>query len=268
MAIPTSIVAIAGGQIRHVELIPMAMMGAMSVVGFWLAVSIIFGRIYCSTFCPVGTLQDISAWLPMLAGRKKMKYTYKQGQPWYVRVSLIAILIMAVFFTSLAVSWSLLPFLQLSPYDSYVDIVSVADSFIAKITGNSENVPISARIVISAFINIIFIVSMGMLRGRDLCNVLCPVGSALGAINQLALFHFDIDTDRCIHCKKCDEACKASCVNSDMGTVDASRCVACFDCVSVCPDGAMQYTTRRHKLSIPMMMKIKGPAPSMSASKQ
>lgn len=263
MAAPTlATVAVRDG-IERWQLVPMAMLGGMSVVGVWLVVTLVFGRIYCSTVCPLGTLQDIAARLPRI-WRSHRPYRYKPSLPWFVRGAMIAILFMAVCFGSLAVSWSIMPFLQVSPYDSYSSMITSLVQPVTDWLTGSENVPVAGRMVISAAINLVFLVSLASVRGREVCNTLCPVGAALGSVNTLALFHFDIDTDRCTHCRRCEDVCKASCIDSEMGTVDAARCVVCFDCVATCPDDAIRYTTRRHRLSLPMLQSVKPPRPAIS----
>ncbi len=263
MAAPTLVTAAVRHGIERWQLVPMAMLGGMSVVGVWLVVTLVFGRIYCSTACPLGTLQDIAARLPR-PRRFRRPYHYKPSLPWFVRGAMIAILFMAVCFGSLAVSWSVMPFLQVSPYDSYSSMVTSLALPVADWLTGTKDVPVAGRMVISAAINVVFLVSIAAVRGREVCNTLCPVGAALGCINTLALFHFDIDTDRCTHCRRCEDACKASCIDSEAGTVDATRCVVCFDCVAACPDDAIHYTTRRHRLSLPMLQSIKPPRPAVT----
>lgn len=256
MAWPTALAALVVDNIEAWMLIPASLLGAMSVAGVWIMVTLVFGRIYCSTVCPVGTMQDISARIYGIVRRKKKIYRYDAGRPWYVRAAMLSILVMTVIMGSVAVSWSLMPFLQVSPVNSYMDMVALTERPIAGLINNIEGMPSSYRIIISAVINLVFILTMGALRGRDLCNSLCPLGSALGILGGMAMMRMDIDTDKCTHCRRCEQVCKCSCVDSEAGTVDMTRCVACFDCTAVCPDGAMRYTTHRHSLSTPMLMKI------------
>lgn len=93
-------------------------------------------------------------------------------------------------------------------------------------------------------------------RGRIFCNTLCPVGTILGCVSRNSAMRIDIDTDRCIQCRRCEHVCKAECIDMQSHVVDMSRCVVCFDCLPVCPNDAIRYTTERHQLAIPMMQKI------------
>lgn len=264
MAGPTTALYALQGSIERWQLIPMSMLGAMSVVGVWLVVTLVLGRVYCSTVCPIGTLQDAAARAGRIV-RPARVYRYKPGNPWFVRAAMLALLVMAMCFGSLAVSWAMMPFLQVSPYDSYSAMVDSLASPVADRIAGPESTPVAARIMISAAINMIFLVWMAAVRGREVCNTLCPVGAALGTVNTISLFHIDIDTDRCTHCRRCEYACKAMCIESDTGRVDLTRCVVCFDCLAVCDDDAIHYTTRRHRLSLPMLQSLRPASPSPRA---
>lgn len=245
------------------QLIPLSMLGSMLVVGVWLTVTFLLGRVYCSTVCPIGTLQDVASRASRIVKRHR-RYSFKPAPPLMLRIALIAVLVMAMLFGSLAATWAMMPILQLSPYDSYATMVNALGPTVAGWLGYVDATPVSLRIGISAGINFVFIIAMGCLKGRDVCNTLCPVGGLLGAVNTLALYRFDINTDCCTHCRRCEDVCKASCLDSDKGTVDHSRCVACFNCVAACDDDAIHYTRRRHRLSLPMMQRVDKQRPALS----
>lgn len=164
---------------------------------------------------------------------------------------MLILLIVTVALGAAATQWALMPFVQVSPVDSYSLIVE------AVTPDDAAALHPGWRLTIVALVNLLFIVGMGVFYGRTLCNSLCPLGAALGSLNTLSLFQVDINTDVCTHCRRCEDVCKAFCIDSTAGTVDASRCVTCFDCLAVCPDDAIRYTTRRHRLSIPMLRSVK-----------
>lgn len=43
------------------QIIPSAITVSIGAVLFWLVISFVYGRLYCSTVCPVGTLIDLSS---------------------------------------------------------------------------------------------------------------------------------------------------------------------------------------------------------------
>ena len=238
---------------------PLALSGMLVTVVFWLAVTLIFGRVYCSVMCPVGTLQDVAARLRPKSLRKPYRYT--PPAPWYVRAGMITILAVTASLDIATTQWALMPFIQVSPVDSYEIILESVTR-----TDTMAIIRPGWRLTIAAIVNLMFITGMGLMYGRTLCNSLCPLGGVLGSLNTMSLFQFDINTDACTHCHRCEDVCKASCINSTEGTVDASRCVSCFDCLTACRDGAIRYTTRRHKLSIPMLQSVNRAATAMTGN--
>lgn len=259
MAAPSAVVLACKARVEHWMIVPMTILGSVAVLGFWLAITLVFGRVYCSTVCPIGTIQDVGECIGKLIFKDKV-YRYQPPGPAYARVALWCLFLMAALFDSLAVTWTLIPFLQLSPLDSYSNMTGTAGEFL------KLNPPVAVRVMISAGINLVFLLFMGAMKGRTVCNLLCPTGGCLGTLNHFAILQFDIDTDRCTHCRKCEYACKTNCINSEHGTVDPGRCVACFNCVSVCPDDAIRYTSRRHRLQIPLMQPVKRRATSLNIS--
>ena len=121
MAVPT--VAIMGwfAWIEHWMIVPMVVLGSLSAIGFWLAITLLFGRLYCSWVCPIGTLQDMGEKVYRTL-RPNRVYRYEAPNPPYVRLAMWCLFILASLFGSMAVSWTLIPFLQLSPLDSYSSI--------------------------------------------------------------------------------------------------------------------------------------------------
>jgi polyferredoxin len=202
---------------------------------FWTAATLFFGRIYCSTVCPLGTLQDVIAALSLKCSGKKA-YHFRAPKT-YLRV--IALLVF-VEGTSLGLSFITE---YIDPYNCYEHLVKV---FIGA----------SAAGWLTAAITFAVVAAMSWRKGRLLCNTICPVGAALGAISHVSMMHFDINPDLCTHCGKCEDVCKGECIKQTVSIVDNSRCVSCFNCVSVCPCNAITYRSGRHRLQWPLMQRI------------
>ncbi|MGD9580615.1 MAG: 4Fe-4S dicluster domain-containing protein, partial [Vampirovibrionia bacterium] len=78
-------------------------------------------------------------------------------------------------------------------------------------------------------------------KGRLYCNTICPVGSFLGLLSKYSYRKPRINDDMCVHCGKCEQVCKASCIDAKSAVIDYTRCVACFNCIDSCPQGGLQY---------------------------
>lgn len=223
-----------GSVFASLQFIPAVCSLSISVVAFWLVVTLIFGRIYCSTVCPLGALMDLSARF------RPVRKVYRWSKPLNVLRLLVFVTAAALFLTG-----SLLPRYWLDPYGLYSQFVSMA---------GDPHVTVTAALCTLLFLATVIV---AFRSGRRLCNTLCPVGALLGFVARDPAFHIDINTDRCIQCRKCVDVCKAHCINLDDHVADMSRCVVCFNCLPVCPNDAIAYTLGRHTLSTPLMQKIK-----------
>ena len=239
------------GWAARIQLVPLVFAGATAGLLAWVVVTIIFGRIYCSTVCPMGTLQDIAAHSRRSGKRWKSRrpYHYTPGRP------ALRLLMLALFAGCALVGLMSVTDI-LDPYSAYgridTELLLPATRWL---TGNP--VAIASWLafgVAAATLSAVWVVAA--LRGRQLCNTVCPVGSTLGLFSRFSLFHFDIDTDLCTNCRSCERVCKASCINLDDHVVEGSRCVTCFNCIDACPASAISYTTRHKRLSIPMLQRV------------
>ncbi|MDP4192394.1 MAG: 4Fe-4S binding protein [Bacteroidota bacterium] len=76
---------------------------SLGAIGFIvvLALTLLFGRVYCSSICPLGTLQDIIGWISKKINKNKR---YKLLKPYKIlRYSLLLLSILSVALGSMAV---------------------------------------------------------------------------------------------------------------------------------------------------------------------
>lgn len=226
------------------------MMAVLSGATFWLAswclVAFVYGRIYCSTVCPLGTLMDCVSFVGMRFPRRS-RYNYRQ--PLHGMRLFFLFLVLGC----ILAGWVLLPSF-LDPYSAYARIVK--QFFAYPFRGYADGVRFSLVSFSVAAFTAAVTVGVAWRRGRTLCNTICPVGTLFGVIAKKSLLHADINTDKCINCGECERVCKSECINLMDHTVDTSRCVVCFNCMSVCPNNAITYRKGRHRLRTPLMQPI------------
>ena len=210
-----------------------------------LLIALIFGRIYCSFFCPLGGFQDI-----LIRIKKRRKFSYKKP----LILIKTTILILAVI--SL-ISGSLYIISYLDPYSIFGRAVNyLLKPFIALINNGGElflrkvniyalrimEFPTFNPLNLAPFILILgTIIYFSIKRGRLYCNSICPLGTMLGILSTRSLFEIEIDKESCTGCGICESVCKAECINSKDKTVDNSSCIRCFNCLNVCPISALSY---------------------------
>lgn len=271
-ALTTSALMIPGVShwLERIQFLPAMMMFAMGIFVSWLIITLVFGRVYCSSVCPLGTVMDTSSYL-----FHKKRYIYRTPK------STIRYSVLIVVLACLMGGYFALPTL-IDPYSIYLRFCTdCLQPVWASITGR-PSVPdpsmdwwdravlkaITGSLVgaVVSLVTLAIVVAVAARHGRLLCNTVCPVGTTLGFISRFSIFQIDIDTDKCIQCYRCADVCKSECIDLKDHVCDGSRCVNCFNCINVCPNDAIRYTTRRKQLAIPMMQQIKGLARTPQAT--
>ncbi|MDG5768081.1 4Fe-4S dicluster domain-containing protein [Balneolales bacterium ANBcel1] len=235
--------------IKFLNLISFLTLGFLVVV----AATLLFGRIYCSTVCPLGVLQDVVSWISKQYTRiRGRRVRYRPSPPKnLLRYGLLAITVVtflsgSIFLLNLLDPFSLFGkifsglvrpvYFWMNNMAAWVlqshDIYTLYDVETRRMT--------AAPLVFPAFM-LGLVVWLSFTRGRLYCNTVCPVGSFLGLLSKKAMYRIEIDDDLCNHCAKCSLNCKAECIDLKNNEVDFSRCVGCFNCLKVCSRQGIDY---------------------------
>lgn len=238
--------------ILHIQFVPALLGGMWGIVFFILALTLLFGRIYCSVICPAGVLQDFFSRLT--AGKKKRRQRrvlkYAKPKNW-LRYSILVATIGSFVLGSGALIVLLDPYSNMGrvlanlvrpaliPLNALVVNKAFAMGIYSILPVTAPEISIVAIVV--SFLFLFTIAVMSLLRGRLYCNTICPVGTFLGLISRFALFRVVIDDSACTHCGVCARSCKSQCIDSKQSAIDYSRCVACFNCLTSCTQNAVNY---------------------------
>ena len=254
--------ALSLGWAARLQIVPLALAGCTSALVAWAALTLVFGRLYCSWFCPMGAMQDVFARLRRLTRKQAFRNRYRYSRP---KNRLRYIWLGAVAGAACAGITVLLALFD--PYSAFGRVMSqLANPLVGVFQGDPVVVASAAAFVV-ALLTLFGIGAVAAWRGRLYCNTLCPVGSSLTLLSRYFWFHFYIDTDLCVNCGACGRVCKSECIDQADHIVDGSRCVMCFNCVAACREKAIRYTVNRKKLSIPLMQRVQSPAASSAAVK-
>ncbi len=239
------------GWMTKLQFVPAVLAHSAVILVGLVVLTLLFGRIYCSVICPLGVLQDGISNLAKRRKGKKNRFRYSSAISW-ARYALLAIFIVALLMSGLGIVASLL--------DPYAAFGRIAANFFAPLyrLGNnlfawfaeransyafySVDVWIKSGISLAiAGITLLVVAFLAWKNGRTYCNVICPVGTVLGAVSRLSLFKIRFDEDKCTHCKICERACKCSCLDAENMKIDYSRCVSCYNCLNACKFKGLKY---------------------------
>ena len=77
------------GWMAKVQFIPALLALNAGVVLALVALTFIFGRVYCSVICPLGVMQDAFARLGRIGRRRRNRYSYSKPLTWLRIASLV-----------------------------------------------------------------------------------------------------------------------------------------------------------------------------------
>ncbi len=235
-----------------------------------LLLTLLFGRLYCSSICPMGTLQDMIINVSRRFRKKtRRRFVFNPNKKLILRYSVLGATLIFWIFGSLFLLNLLDPFSNfgkisvtlIQPVFSQInnalafllqrfDIYAVSPMLPQSLPWNM--VAVSAGVLITIGV-------MSVMRGRFFCNSLCPVGSLLGLVSSKAVYRIAFDDEGCTLCRKCEFACKAECIDSKNKTVDYGRCISCFNCFTACSNEGLRFeNTLKKPAAKPVQLQSEG----------
>ena len=195
--------------------------------GIVVALTILFGRVFCSHLCPLGVLQE---WIRAL-GRKlgiKKDLEFPIWLDKYARYLKYIVLAVIVYFSYTVGD------LVFRAYDPFNALMHLGEEFDAKIIGY-------------AILGILLFVSL--FSKNIWCRYFCPLGAFLGIIKKISPFRIKRNEVSCVSCGKCDEVCPAGLNVANVKEVNSSDCISCLGCVKNCPNSSLKATTFGKEIS-------------------
>ncbi|MFC1584971.1 4Fe-4S binding protein [Fibrobacterota bacterium] len=213
-----------------------------------LVLTILFGRVFCGFFCPLGALIDFSD-----------KYLFRKKPPGERRpgaalqklkyLFLIAVMVLAFFkvffplftdplsFFTRAVTLLLYPILWIIGLDG-MELLRPVIEFM----GAEDLLLTSARVPLFygtlGVTVLLALVLIGCFWDRRFwCQYVCPTGALLGILSRFAIFRRRVSCRDCDFCKKgrtCAKVCPTRAIDDkDITVTSAAECVVCGVCTDI-----------------------------------
>jgi ferredoxin len=157
-----------------------------------LAFTLLFGRTFCASVCPLGVIQDLVILKPISLSYRTRRVL---GLFPYLYLSL------AVLYAATGTEFII------CRYDPFVGIFRMDAEFLMIILGVS-------------------FLLMAMFVGRPYCRFLCPYGVLLSWMSRFSWKHLSITPANCIQCRLCTNSCPFDAIeHPDPGTIPANRSI-------------------------------------------
>lgn len=224
------------------------------IAGFGLALitvalTLMFGRVWCGWFCPLGT---VLGWLSPKGrnrGRRRIGDRWRAGKYLTLLLLVVAAALgnqtllfldpMTIGTRTMAVAiW---PALKQTVYGAEAvlyrlpflwDALDVVHrTVVYPLFRDTDSFYYLAAPVLLFFA---LLVGLNWLAERAWCRYLCPLGGLLALLSKLALVRRDVG-DTCARCALCGDDCPTGTIEPERGyQSDPAECIVCYDCIVDC----------------------------------
>ncbi|HKY37310.1 MAG TPA: 4Fe-4S binding protein [Polyangiaceae bacterium] len=230
-----------------------------------VALTLVFGRVFCGWICPFGTLHHFFAWIfPSRYGKGSSRVEANKTHGWQaakyylmwgflaaaVAGSAIGGLLDPICVAVRAIGLGVIPALQyLGIYGSNAvattnvrPLQTVADAaqdmLAQQIWTANQSYYHQTWFIVFFLVAILF---MNRFIPRFWCRALCPLGAFLGVMSRFALFGMEKDHSKCTDCNLCLVNCQGA--DSPQGGVKhrQDECHMCLNCESACPEDVIKF---------------------------
>lgn len=173
----------------------------LMIIVFTAITTIIWGRVFCSSLCPFGAVQDVIARFTPKSWRFKMPQAIHDNAL-YVKYAILALIVgTAISGSSISLFQYFEPFGTLFFFSSSMLLWSI----------------------------LVLILIASVLVERFYCRYVCPLGAALGIVALVSPLRIN-RVPQCTLCKVCEHACPTGAIRKEK--IDFKECVRCDICES------------------------------------
>jgi len=190
-----------------------------------LALTVVFGRVFCGWVCPLGTLQQFASWLLSPRSRRESLAANRYRRWYATKTYVLAALLLAAAAGTV----------QTGLLDPLATLARGLASGAWPVLPGGRPVPggwLAAALLLAVVISSRWL-------PRVFCRALCPLGALLGIFARFSLFRIARRGEACSTCTLCTFACQGA--DEPLGEHRPSECHVCLNCTTTCPEGALQY---------------------------
>jgi len=250
------------------ELDPLVMFSTVLATGYvykllgWgliiIAITFLFGRVFCNWICPYGTLHQFIGWLfdNRTGAERIAQNRYHPAQ--FLKYSILIVFLLMSAMGALQIG--LLDPIVMMYRAMATFFAPILDIVLGRIGGASEGLGVDGawldnlkfapgvehRIFVGSFwIGVIFLffVLMNLWKPRFFCRFLCPLGALLGVIASKSVFRINRIVDKCTDCDLCLLRCEGA--SNPHAQLRQAECFSCMNCIDDCPEDALEFTALR-----------------------
>ena len=191
------------------------------VLGFLLALGVVFGRAVCGYVCPFGLLQELIYRLPSPKRQLPKPFTYIK----YVLLVIFVLMLPALLNDQYGIG---------SPtFCKYICPAGTLEGGIPILMTHPELRKEPGGIFSLKMAILVLTIVGCIVCCRFFCKVMCPLGAIYGICNKVSICHVHVEQTKCISCGLCHIICPMDVDPSK--NPKSAECIRCGKCASACP---------------------------------
>lgn len=202
---------------------------AFYVLGVLMLFGTLGGRFVCGFLCPFGLVQDLLYKIPFIKKLKNMPGN--RFLKWFKYV-LLAVFVVILPLCILDVSGQGSPWFCKYICPSGTLLAGIPLVLLNSTLRDAVGFLFAWKAVILAVVVILSVIFY-----RPFCKYLCPLGAFYSFFNNVSLYRYSVDKEKCTSCGACQKKCGMDIpVWKKPNSID---CIRCGDCIKVCPEEAI-----------------------------
>jgi polyferredoxin len=231
-----------------------------------VALTLVFGRVFCGWICPFGTLHHFFGWIfpsRYQKGERRIEqnktHPVRQRVKYYLLYACLAAALMGSAIGGLfdpiciavrSIGLAVMPVAQylaggaseLAASSNLRALQGTSDSasdFLTSFVWQSKQFYFHETWFIGALL--LGVLFMNRFIPRFWCRVLCPLGALLGVMSRWSLFGMEKDHEKCTDCDLCVVHCQGA--DSPQGGEKwrQDECHMCLNCEAACPEDVIKF---------------------------
>lgn len=199
------------------------------LLGFFLLIGTLLGRLVCGFLCPFGLIQEILYKIPFV---KKIR-TFRLDRPlrWLKYVILAVFVILLPLFVVDAAGTG-------SPwFCKWICPAGTLEGGIPLVSSNPALQGVIGFLFHWKLAILLATVLLSILIYRPFCKYICPLGAIYALFNKVSVYRYHVDQKKCTGCGKCEKACPMQI--SPIRETNHLECIRCGECKEICSFGAI-----------------------------
>jgi MauM/NapG family ferredoxin protein len=241
--------------------VPQAALWALATI----ALTVVFGRVFCGWVCPLGTVHALASRLLRRKADHKRRDHWSRWQltKYYLLAGLLAGAVFGLHWACLfdPLVWltrstvtALLPgaqwaveegstaIYQADPGIGWLRLTAVSEPIYGFFRDHVFAVPkqafLGGWIMLALFVAAVL---ANAYRPRFWCRYLCPLGALLGVFAWRPLVRRKLESESCNHCDVCAMACHGAATEAPGDQWKAAECFGCMNCTKSCRRDSLRF---------------------------